>query len=164
MPLLENGQPVADTWRQAVDGESLGTGAVIVPLERLTEGLGRNEGALGVSLLPDANVSVLRDALPKLSMVVVNFPIFRDGRAFSQARALREHLHYTGEIRAAGHIIPDQYEFLVRCGVTTVETPEGTDPTAWQRALRQFRVALQPSVLDEKPTGFGLRRFLSVPE
>ncbi|GBR05764.1 DUF934 domain-containing protein [Acetobacter oeni] len=160
MPLLENGHLITDTWHYAVDGEALGAGPVIVPLSRLSEGLGRITGALGVVLPVDQNVSALRDSLPKISLVVIGFPIFRDGRPFSQARALREHLHFTGEIRASGHILPDQYEFLIRCGVTTVEVAEETDLSAWERALHQFRVAMQPSVMNEKPTGFGLRRFL----
>ncbi|NHO31652.1 DUF934 domain-containing protein [Acetobacter fallax] len=160
MPLLENGHLVADRWNYATNGQPLGTGSVIVPLSRLSEGLGRSMGDLGVVLPVDESISTLRDALPKLSVVVVIFPIFRDGRAFSQARALREHLHFTGEIRASGHVLPDQYEFLVRCGVTTVEVPENADVSAWERALHQFRVAMQPSVMNETPTGFGFRRFL----
>lgn len=164
MPLLENGRPVEDTWRYAVEGEALGAGDVIVPLDRLSEGLGRSEGKLGVSLPNSEPVAVLKESLPKLSVVVVNFPIFRDGRAFTQARALREHLHFKGEIRAAGHILPDQYEFLIRCGVNTVEVSGNADLAPWEKAQSQFKVAMQPSpVLDEAPTGFGLRRFLTTP-
>ncbi len=160
MLLLENGHPVTDRWSYAAEGEALGTGPVIVPLSRLSEGLGRSAGELGVMLPVDESVSVLRGALPRLSLIVITFPVFRDGRAFSQARALREHLHFTREIRASGHVLPDQYEFLVRCGVTTVEVPDNADLPVWERALHQFRVAMQPSVVNEKPTGFGLRRFL----
>lgn len=164
MPLLENGHPVEDTWRYAVEGETLGAGDVIVPLDRLSEGLGRSDGQLGVMLPNSETVSVLKEALPKLALVVVTFPIFRDGRAFSQARALREHLHFTGKIRASGHILPDQYEFLIRCGVDSVEVSGNADMATWEQALRRFTIATQPSpVLDEKPTGFGLRRFLATP-
>ncbi|NHN88566.1 DUF934 domain-containing protein [Acetobacter conturbans] len=162
MPLLENGRLVEDTWHYAIEGEPLGNGDVIVPPERLSEGLGRTAGRLGVALPNGEPASSLKAALPKLSLVVVTFPIFRDGRAFSQARALREHLHFTGQIRAAGHVLPDQYEFLIRCGVNTVEVAENADLSVWTRNLKQFDVAMQPSpVLDEKPTGFALRRLLN---
>lgn len=162
MPLLENGQLKNDTWQVVAEGEAIPAGNVLVPLARLSEALGRNcDGALGVMLAPDEDVEALRVTLPRVDAVQLSFPIFRDGRAFTQARALREHLHYTGVIRASGHILPDQYEFLLRCGVTEVVVPENTDLAVWQRAHTAFRVAYQPSVQDEAPEGIALRRYLS---
>lgn len=162
MPLLENGRLVQDDWT-TLDAESPmpATGPVIVPLDRLEEGLARAPGEkLGVALPPDAEIPALRTALPRLSLVAVTFPIFRDGRAFSQARALREHLHFTGEIRATGKPLPDQYEFLLRCGVSTVDLPAGSDPHVWAQAHTRFRTAYQPSVLSEPAEGVTLRRIL----
>ena len=79
------------------------------------------------------------------------------GRGFTQARSLRERLAFSAEIRATGNILPDQYAFLLRCGITTVETPDDTDPAAWQKAADCFSFAYQPSVLKE-PVLSGLRR------
>ncbi|ATJ91420.1 DUF934 domain-containing protein [Acetobacter tropicalis] len=161
MPLLENGQIKDDNWQIAIEGESLPSGDVLVPLARLAEGLGRNgDGRLGVLLNAGDQVEDLRVALPRLSCVQVTFPIFRDGRGFTQARALREHLHFKGEIRAGGHILPDQYEFLLRCGVNSVVVPEGVDASVWQKAHEAFTVAYQPAVLNEQPEGFAFRRKL----
>lgn len=100
---------------------------------------------------------VLAPYLDRLSLVAVNFPTFRDGRGFTQARSLREHLSFSGEIRATGNILPDQYAFLLRCGITTVETRDGADPAAWQKAADRFSFADQPSVLEE-PVLSGFRR------
>ncbi|MCP9318392.1 DUF934 domain-containing protein [Acetobacter persici] len=162
MPLLENGQIIQDTWKTAVEGEPLPAGDVLVPLARLSEGLGRNVDArLGVVLGSADEAETLRDALPRLDVVVLTFPVFRDGRPFTQARALREHLGFKGEIRAGGHILPDQYEFLLRCGVTTVVLPDEADPAVWRKAHEAFTVAYQPSVLNEQPEGFALRRRLA---
>ncbi|AQU86488.1 hypothetical protein B0W47_02375 [Komagataeibacter nataicola] len=162
MPLLENGHVTEDRWAQAIAGEALPAGAVIVPLERLEEGLARPKDApLGVAIGPDVDVAVLRPALPRLGLVAVTFPSFRDGRAFTQARALREHLSFTGEIRATGTPLPDQYEFLLRCGVTTVQTDRAEDVAVWQQAHEIISIAYQPSVLHERPQGLGLRRFLA---
>lgn len=162
MPLLENGQIIQDTWQIAVEGETLPTGNVLVPLARLSEGLGRNTDAqLGVVLTSADEVETLRDALPRLDVIALTFPVFRDGRPFTQARALREHLHFKGEIRAGGHVLPDQYEFLLRCGVTAIDLPEGADPAVWQRAHEAFTVAYQPSILNEQAEGFALRRRLT---
>ncbi|MCX2560358.1 DUF934 domain-containing protein [Acetobacter farinalis] len=161
MPLLENGQILPDTWQVAAEGEPLPAGDVLVPLARLSEGLGRNsEGRLGVVLTSSDEVEDLRDVLPRLDVVLLTFPVFRDGRPFTQARTLREHLQFKGAIRAGGHILPDQYEFLLRCGVTAVVLPEGADPAVWQKAHEAFTVAYQPSILAEPAEGFAFRRRL----
>ncbi|MDG6094645.1 DUF934 domain-containing protein [Acetobacter sp. AN02] len=161
MPLLEHGRITEDRW-QTADEETTVTGSspVIVPLARLEEVIGQTDQELGVQLPPDAQIEILSPFLERLSLVAIKFPIFRDGRAFSQARALREHLKFKGEIRVTGHILPDQYDLLLRCGVTTVEIPEGADVGAWQTAMARYAVATQPSVLGEKKQGFGLRRFV----
>lgn len=102
------------------------------------------------------------DIVPSLSgnqVVTIDFPIFRDGRGFSIARALREHHGYTGEIRAAGHIIADQYALLVRSGFTQVELPDGADPEEWRRALGVIGIAYQPSYGPEEKA-LGWRRFV----
>jgi uncharacterized protein (DUF934 family) len=112
---------------------------------------------LGVALPVDQPAEVLAPYLDRLSLVAVNFPTFRDGRGLTQARSLRERLAFSGEIRATGNILPDQCAFLLRCGITTVETPDGTDPAAWQRAAGCFSFAYQPSILEE-PFLSGLRR------
>ncbi|RBM05281.1 DUF934 domain-containing protein [Novacetimonas cocois] len=162
MPLLENGRIVADGWTDVADDAPCpDRNAIIVSSARLEEALARAEAApVGVRLAPDDDIAFLRPVLPRLGLVCVNFPTFRDGRAFTQARALREHLHFTGEIRATGPALPDQYEFMLRCGITTVEIPNGSDPAIWEKAHRRITVAYQPSVLHEKAQGFGFRRFL----
>lgn len=162
MPLLENGQIVEDGWTLVQDDQALPDGDILVPLARLSEGLGRNgKGRLGVALKPDERVEELKEALPRIDLVSLTFPIFRDGRAFTQARSLREHLHFAGSVRVTGHFLPDQYEFLLRCGVSQLVIPEGSDPAVWQKAHEQITVAYQPSVLNERPEGFAFRRFLS---
>ena len=53
--------------------------------------------------------------------------------------------------------LPDQYAFLLRCGITTVEMQDGADPAAWQKAADRFSFGYRPSVLKE-PVLSGLRR------
>ncbi|MDE7546890.1 DUF934 domain-containing protein [Acetobacter fabarum] len=162
MPLLENGQIVQDGWTLVQDDQPLPEGDILLPLSRLSEGLGRNgKGRLGIVLKPDERVSDLKEALPRLDLVSLNFPIFRDGRAFTQARSLREHLHFAGAVRVTGHFLPDQYEFLLRCGVSQLVIPEQSDLAVWHQAHERITVAYQPSVLNERPEGFAFRRFLS---
>ena len=42
--------------------------------------------------------------LDRLAVVALVFPTFRDGRAYSQARLLRERYLYRGELRATGQV------------------------------------------------------------
>ena len=161
MPLLENAQIVADGWTVVPDDQPLPDGDILVPLSRLSEALGRNgAGRLGVVLKADERVDALKEALPRLDLVSLSFSIFRDGRAFTQARSLREHLHFAGAVRVTGHFLPDQYEFLLRCGVTQFVIPEQSDLAVWQKAHELVTLAYQPSVLNERPEGFAFRRFL----
>jgi len=131
-------------------------------MTRFVVGDDRNQGTLfpepsAAGVIPVKPAEVLVPYLDRLSLVAVNFPTFRDGRCFTQARTLRERLAFSGEIRATGNILPDQSAFLLRCGITTVETQDGADPAAWQKAADYFGFGYQPSVLKE-PVLSGLRR------
>lgn len=161
MPLLEKGQPVADPYVTVPDGEPLPpTGPVIVSLERWraekAELLARGD-RLGVKLKSNQLAPELADDLPSLALVAVEMPKFRDGRAFSTARELRERYGFKGEVRATGHIIPDQYLFLTRVGVDTVEVPADRVGPAWEHALTEISVAYQPARDDAQPLSL-LRR------
>jgi uncharacterized protein (DUF934 family) len=160
MPLLECGRFVGDPWQKLADDAALPPDRCIVSLSRLQQDEAVRTAPhlrLGVALPVDQPAEVLAPYLDRLSLVAVNFPTFRDGRGFTQARSLREHLAFSGEIRATGNVLPDQYTFLLRCGITTVETHDDADPAAWQKAADCFSFAYQPSVLEE-PLLLGLRR------
>lgn len=63
------------------------------------------------------------DALPDVSnaeLVILVFPAFSDGRAFTLARHLRA-AGYGGRLRARGHVIADQYAMARRSGFDEVE-------------------------------------------
>jgi uncharacterized protein (DUF934 family) len=162
MMVIAAGEPVEDHWVCLSDEAPPPCGDVIVSAERLSldeAALRGHVGRLGVCLPPGTDLAVVERFLPLLSLIVVDFPAFRDGRGFGLARALRERYGYTGEIRAHGHILPDQYLFLVRCGVDTVELRIGTELRPWREALARFQVAYQPASDDAAPLS-PLRRAL----
>jgi len=49
--------------------------------------------------------------LPRLALIVLPFPSFTDGRAYSLARQIRE-AGYARELRAAGNVLPDVTRYL----------------------------------------------------
>ena len=80
--------------------------------------------------LPDAAM------VQRLASVTIIFPVFSDGRGFTLARRLRTESGFTGRLIADGHIIPDQADYLFRCGFTHALVTK--DRLAdWQQA-RQF--------------------------
>lgn len=166
MPLLEDGRLVPDHWIAVADDAPLPEGApALVGFARLlreTDALSARNAPLGVALPNDADPAALAPVLGRLSLVALHFPKHRDGRAFTQARSLRERHGFAGEIRAAGHILPDQHAFLLRCGFSTVEIPADGDLAAWQRGLSAIPVAYQPAVAgDAAPLGL-LRRHVGL--
>ena len=94
MPLVENGQVVQDRYHYIGDEEPVAERVpVIVPAQRFlanADDLIRRDGSLGVAWPNDRRIAELAPWLGHLALVALQFPKFRDGRAYSQARLLRE--------------------------------------------------------------------------
>ena len=76
---------------------------------------------VALELFSDESFELIEKNLSTFSMIQINFRTFKDGRPFSFAKKLRKQLNFTNEIRAGGHILPDQYIFLLRSGFDSVE-------------------------------------------
>jgi uncharacterized protein (DUF934 family) len=163
MPLLENGVLAEDRFAQVADDAELPADApALISLARLrrdAEKLAGRNAELGVQVGTATHPEDIADLLDRVALVAVEFPKFRDGRGFTIARTLRERFGYTGEIRAVGHVLPDQHGFLLRCGFSSVVVPEGADLGPWTAALSRFHIAYQAGVDDAAPVS-GLRRRL----
>tara|TARA_B100001248_G_scaffold224708_1_gene182038 strand:+ start:55 stop:507 length:453 start_codon:yes stop_codon:yes gene_type:complete len=79
---------------------------------------------VAIEFSSDACILCENDKLSKVAMIQINFKTFKDGRPYTFAKMLRKKHNFTGELRATGHIIPDQYIFLIRCGFDSVEIEE----------------------------------------
>ncbi len=98
-------------------------------------------GPLAVDLAPDADLDPVLLRLPEIAVIRVAFPSFADGRGFSIARILRR-AGFTGRLRAAGHLIADQYAMARRSGFDEVEIDEdlaARQPEAEWRARADWR-------------------------
>ena len=80
--------------------------------------------SVGIQINSDESIDEITEDLKYFSLIQFNFLTFKDGRPFSIAKILRKKLNFEKEIRASGHILPDQYIFLMRCGFDTVEIEE----------------------------------------
>ncbi len=148
MPLIKNGVAAEEAYTTVADDAALPDGPVIVTLKRLRAEretlLARNQ-KLGVKLTAEESPENLGSDLERLSLVVLEFSKFRDGRPFSWARLLRTRLRFTGEIRASGDFLYDQIAFLVRVGVDAFELPPAITPELFQRALGEMSLVYQPA-------------------
>jgi uncharacterized protein (DUF934 family) len=155
MPLLKNGKLTDDPWVHIADEVAVpASGGVIVGLKRWRaerEKLLKRKDPVGVRLQSDHTAGDVADDLDHLGVVALAFPSFADGRAYTNARRLRERHGYTGEIRAIGNVLPDQYLFMQRCGFDALEVREGDKEEDWQRATGAITVFYQPAA-DDKET------------
>lgn len=99
---------------------------------------GRPAQAL-VNLPADAELTDHYAELVGVARIVIEFPAFMDGRGFSHARKLRE-AGFRGELIAAGDVLPDQWQFLQRCGFSALKDHEIADTAS---TLPKFSAAYQ---------------------
>jgi uncharacterized protein (DUF934 family) len=149
MPLVKNGKIATDGFVHVPDGAELpGDGAVLVTAARFLEdpeALLRRVGKLGVIWPNNRDVDDLVPWLGRLSAVALVFPTFRDGRAYSQARLLRERYGYDGELRAAGQVLRDQFVFMLRAGFDAFEVRKESDAEAFADTAKRYSVFYQPT-------------------
>ena len=103
-------------------------------------------------ILPnDVDVTELKADLPRLALVVLQFPKWVDGRAYSQAHVLRSRLRFAGEVRAIGEVLVDMLPLLQRCGVDAVQLRGDQNLEAAERALTFFPGHYQADVNETRP-------------
>ncbi len=83
--------------------------------------------------------------LDRLGAVALVFPTFRDGRAYSQARLLRERYLYRGELRATGQVLRDQFVFMLRAGFDAFDVKKQADAEAFAQTVQRYSVFYQPT-------------------
>ena len=149
MRYIKNGRVSQDQWvRVADDADVPNDKPAIVTASRLLaagEDISERKAPLGVIWPNHEPVTALHPHLERLALVVLNFPVFRDGRAYTQARQLRDQFGFEGEIRAAGDVLRDQFLFMARAGFDAFEVKKDADAEAFAEALLEFTVLYQPA-------------------
>lgn len=106
---------------------------------------------VGVIFPNDADIEDIEADLPRLSLVVLQFPKWTDGRAYTQARLLRARLRFTGEVRATGEALVDMVSLMQRTGFDAVTLRADQSVDAAERALRFFPGYYQGDVNERRP-------------
>lgn len=141
-------------------GEEPPLGAtVLAHLDRFrSEGEGWLAAGLtvGVRVPAEESVETLSNVLPRLALVALDFPVFRDGRAYTSATLLRERLRWTGELRAVGDVLREQAWLMVRCGFDSFAPADGSTAAQWVAKAGRFRHVYQPAA-DGRPPAWAER-------
>ena len=143
MPLVKDGKIATDLFVHVADGAELpGDGAILVPAARFLEdpeavAEARRQGRRDLAEQSRSSTISCRISIgsPRSRWC---FRRFRDGRAYSQARLLRERHGYDGELRATGQVLRDQFVFMLRAGFDAFEVKKDSR----RRGVRRDREAL----------------------
>jgi uncharacterized protein (DUF934 family) len=160
MALIKDGKLVADAFADAATAGAIPpAGAVIVNLEQWQAeraALLARGTALGIRLHSDQSPDLIAADVAHFAVVALEFPKFRDGRAYSYARLLRERYGFKGELRAVGDVLLEQLFFMIRVGFDAFELDSAEPLRDYQTALADFSVWYQPTG-DGRPTAIQLR-------
>jgi uncharacterized protein (DUF934 family) len=142
-----------DVFAPVADDAPLPEGPVLVSLARFQkerETLLARNSPIGVKLQSSENPELLGGDVNHFSLIALEFPKFRDGRAFSWARMLRTRLGFGGEIRAVGDFLYDQVNYQHRVGFDAWEVSDSFTLDMFNRALGEMTNVYQPSTDGKK--------------
>jgi uncharacterized protein (DUF934 family) len=149
MRLVKGGQIVEDSFARVADDAAIPAGVpVLLPAARYlaeADELSRRGAPVGVIWPNNRKVAELAPHLDRLALVALVFPAFKDGRAFSQARLIRERYGFAGELRATGQVLRDQFLFLLRAGFDAFEVTKDADAAAFAETERRYSVFYAPT-------------------
>ena len=160
MALIKNGAFAEDSWTHIADDETLDQNThAIVSLSRWNEereSLKARNAPLGLRLEAGESPEAVAEDLSSFHLIELNFPAFKDGRAYSYARMLRQEFGFEGELRASGDVLRSQLQFMHRVGFDAFEVDERITPDVLKTELSRFTHRYQPSsdgvptVLDQR--------------
>jgi uncharacterized protein (DUF934 family) len=149
MAVIKSGKLVQDHWVFVPDDAELPSeGDIVVSLDRwrnAREALSARDGGLGIRLRSDQLADSLGQEAGQFQLIALDFPKFSDGRSYSTARLLRERYGFTGELRAVGNVLRDQFLFMDRCGFDAIEMAQEERGLAWEAALSEIKIFYQPA-------------------
>ncbi len=155
MKIIKGQEIVEDMWTHVGDDEDLPEGQVIISLARWQQTrdslIARSNSGLGVALDPEHHAEDIADDLEYFSVVALDFPVFRDGRAYSTARLLRDRYDFKGELRATGDVLRDQLFYMYRCGFDAFEVRPDRSIEDALKAFEEFTVVYQPGTDEPLP-------------
>ncbi|MGH8530221.1 MAG: DUF934 domain-containing protein [Nevskiales bacterium] len=158
--IIREQRVVEDHWLHLADDAPLSAeGDVTVSLGRWqneAESLRAHTGKVGVRVPNTLDIEEITLSITDRPLICLEFPAFGDGRAFTQARLLRERLGYRGELRAVGDVARDQLFYMQRCGFDSYEPRADKDIGEALKAFTEITLTYQGAA-DTQQTVFARR-------
>lgn len=107
--------------------------------------------ATGVIVPNTIDIETLAPDLARLALVVLQFPKWIDGRAYTQARLLRARYRFRGEVRATGDVLVDMLPLLQRTGFDAAVLRHDQKLESARRALGFFAGHYQGDTRQPQP-------------
>lgn len=104
--------------------------------------------AAALTLANTDDVLAHAEAVRRHDTVVLQFPKWTDGRAYSQAVLLRGRLRYAGRLVATGDVLADMAPLLRRCGFDRAQLRADQHLETAQRALGHIHSSYQHSLAE----------------
>ena len=122
----------------------------MIPLQLIAAGSTASEANVNVLVLAN-DADPLEASLEGVQRIELNFPKFTDGRAFTQARLLRQRRGFQGDIRATGDVLIDQLVQMYRTGFSSAVLKEGKDPADAERQFARYAGFYQGDAVVTQP-------------
>lgn len=149
MPIIKDGAIIDDSWTELDEEADVPSAAdIIVPLSVLLEKadrLSNHTGKLGLRIENNVDIEDHKELIAKADLIMLELPAFTDGRAYSQARMLREELGFDKELRVKGDVLADQAAYLLRCGFDSFDFEGEFDAEVWQKSTNIMTTGYQRS-------------------
>lgn len=158
--LIKDGALTNDQWtllKEATGAEVLDVipgKNLLVPLNFWLENqeeIAQYTGGMSIWLESDQVIDPVKDGLEQFPIIALNFPVFSDGRSYSNARQIRSELGYSGELRAIGDVLRDQIYYMSQCGFNSFSLRHDQDPELCIQAFNDFTTSYQATVVEPLP-------------
>ena len=167
--LVIDGATATESWHYLDDDAPLTDAPSIITLARLqaeADTLTSRSAPLGVILHADGlgktdqgeDARALAPYVDMLTLIAIHFPTYRNGRGYSAARVLRQEFGFSGELRATGDVLYDQWAMMNRCGINAFELAKDISLDTFKTALGELSGAYQPAADQHQGGQKGWRR------
>lgn len=158
--LIKDGQVVQDDWLLVSADSSLDD---VVGLQEkallLPFSLWQNHKAelkdlgleIGLWFDSDESPEQLKEDVNDFPVLALNFPIFRDGRAYSYAAILRQQRGFRGDLRAIGDVLRDQLSYMLSCGFSSFMIADEADVELLLQGFHDFSEHYQSTIINPVP-------------
>lgn len=147
----------ADAWTHVQADAAIGEAPSIVSRMRWLaerEVLLARPYPIGLRLEPGETLDAIAGDVARFGVILLSFPKYADGRAFSTATLLRSKYGYLGELRAIGNVLNDQIPLMRRVGFDSFEVSHLPTRAALEAGrLAEVTLYYQPTARAEAPAG-----------